>query len=225
MLVMIGVLISLISLNQLTGGQPSELKCIKSKAQPTHPVQMETAIFKAPQAPAGNDTKTTHVNEQTYNCIRPGHPPIYKDLTTYTNIWGHLERSEFIPNATSMLTVNCERNSTGDLLTCGFQDWNNVYPAMKSCEEETPIPPIQVNTITYGTGLGQLRTIVSETHTYKCIAGNTNIPDKMKDVVIFTSLYNIGGSKFNFMTTTCVKDIKTATIDYCNYSQNMYPTP
>jgi len=30
MLVMIGVLISLISLNQLTAGQPSELKCIKS---------------------------------------------------------------------------------------------------------------------------------------------------------------------------------------------------
>lgn len=209
-----------IPVNQMTNGQPNTLNCKKSADQPTDSVQMNTASY-----PLGGSLlllSTTHIYKETFACTRPNDPPgsvyLYKDLTTYTKVIGRSDIDTFFPTLTQFFTSSCIRNSTGDYTTCTSQD-NTGSPDLTRCAEETPSPSIEMNTLTYDKPFGpepgpQLRTIVSETHTYKCNAGNATIPNKTKEVVIFTYTYRDLGD-FMIMMTTCVKDIKTAKVDYC----------
>jgi len=148
----------------------------------------------------------------------------YRDLTTRLELYQNLQgEGEFLPGISVVSTTVCERNSTGDVFSCKVDPWSSFsQPNLKSCFGEIPNPPIKMNSLSYGSEPGdQLKTVVSETHPYKCTTGNNSIPDKVKDVVLFTSYYDMGWGATNLLVATCVKDINTASYNYCLYSPNI----
>jgi hypothetical protein len=51
---------------------------------------------------------------------------------------------------------------------------------------------------------------------YKCITGDFTIPTEVKEVVIFTSLFEKGrSSAISFMGFTCIKDMRLVKVDFC----------
>ena len=91
-----------------------------------------------------------------------------------------------------------------------------VNASLSRCIEEEPVYPIEMNTlplIKIG-GPTSAKSIMSEKHVYGCVSGNSIVPNKIKEVITFTSLFEqTNSSKSAYMATTCVKDILSARVN------------
>ena len=203
---------------------PVPVICGKTKDQPIDPVEMNSGIYR----PFPNFVETLHVEKEIFACHKLGAPTgsifKYVDITLFTRIFPLESGATFIPTFWGVNATVCERDLSGDILSCTSPTIPIVDnpPLLTQCTEQTPILPLEVNTL-FSDDLNYslpLKSVIAEKHSYNCAFGNVTVPNKIKETILFTfnaQVYDPHiNMKFSYANIECVKDIRSSKIDSCS---------
>jgi hypothetical protein len=136
----------------------------------------------------------------------------------------------FRPCGGGVEVVVCDRLSTGGIFPQGDISCYSPPPSTGQsiqttrCTEQTLNRlPIEMNTLTPPDKPSlpshyTVESIVAEKYSYDCIYGNSQIPNRVKEVIIFTFVIEqpLVMTKFGgYMVAECIKDIPSAQQIYC----------
>ena len=120
--------------------------------------------------------KTIHAEKDIFSCSRINDPIgsvfRYKDVTIYTEVFGSGTGPEFFPGLTQFKVTVCDRDPSGDLVSCNTPVITALVSNLTRCSEEKPISPLKMNSLSLNeTGKSiPAKSIVSEKHVYKCVS-------------------------------------------------------
>jgi hypothetical protein len=219
----------------VVGGVHSQLPipviCTKATPQPIDPVEMNSGID--PYQP--NLVRTVHVEKETFACQKLGAPVgdiKYMDVTLVTQISGIDNGREFIFQNWLVNATVCERDLSGEMLTCGSPSipiiGYNERPVLKQCTEQSPILPLEMNTLFSDDPNSRIpiKSVIAEKHSYTCIVGNSTVPNKIKETILFTFQGQLGQAfttKFAHVNFQCIKDLSSTTIESCSITFEALP--
>jgi hypothetical protein len=204
--------------------------CAESPVQPTDPIQMSSVLHTTgfvSGLPVTN-SPNIHTVKEIFDCRSLAIPPQPKfklDVTLITT-WAHGVMVFF--NSTI-----CQRTNEGDITTCRTPSipvttTSNLTRCNESIvhnpevsrndDELSYIPQGHNSFVTAHTG----GFTTAETHVYKCFSGNVQLPNKIKVMTLFTSVYlpaySTGVHSMQFLKTTCVEDIRSARVESCQWT-------
>lgn len=188
---------STLDLNRNTVPFPEALISGKATAQPVDPVEMNSVNLQFRLSSTNViGTKTIHAEKQTFACSRINDPIgfvyNYKDLLILTEVTGCMSGESFSPCGMDAKVDVCKRNSTGEILTCYSPPLRSSAPPMTRCTEQTPVLPLEMNSLVSqdqsdsSSSAVPVKSILAEKYSYNCIYGNSQIPNRIKEVITFT---------------------------------------
>jgi len=191
---------------------PSKGCSISKDLQPADPIEMNSVVVRG-------FVKTIHTEKEVFICKSP---PGVIDLNIYTEIIENVQ-TRTSPKI-SFIVVSCSKTFDGTVLQCVLQEPPKKLPFL-NCSLQVPSVsfPIEMNTVVVNDIIPPTivaKTIDAEKEVFKCDLGRDGRPTKIKDVIIFTELYENFGKlnpvTKNFVYANCIKNIFNATVIACN---------
>jgi len=228
-LILVTILVIVASQKIVAQPQVGPRLCTESPVQPTDPIQMSSVLHTNGLVSGVPVTisPNIHTVKEIFDCRSLAIPPQPKfklDVTLITT-WAH--------GITAFFNVTiCQRTNEGDITTCTTPSIPVTTSNLTRCNESIVHNPEvssnndELSFIPQGhnsfvtTHQGGFTT--AETHVYKCFSGNVQLPNKIKVMTLFTSVYlpafSTGVHNMQFLKTTCVEDIRSARVESCQFT-------
>jgi hypothetical protein len=196
--------------------------CSQEAPQSIDPIEMTSIIdvsaVKGAKASSMGYMRTVHIQNTAFTCFTGNNPGMIVDVTLLTQIFGSAHGPEFYPNEARFSLTECRLNLDGNFISCDSSPVPNRQENLTNCFElSVPSPPIKMNTVVVNSSIA--KSITAKEFTYSCSSSTQKNEIKLKEVTMFTSLFKSSNfTSSSFMATTCIRDVKAASIESCYVS-------
>lgn len=196
--------------------------CSQEAPQSIDPIEMTSIIdespVKAAKASSMGYMRTLHIHNTAFTCFTGINPGLIADVTLLTQILGSAHGPEFYPDEARFSFTECRLNLDGNFISCDSSPVPYRQENLTNCFElSVPSPPIKMNNVAVNSSIA--KSITAKEFTYSCSSSTQKNEIKLKEVTLFTSLFkNSNFTSSSFMATTCIRDVKAASIESCYVS-------